>query len=218
MYKNFEKGRSMIEMLGVLAIIGVLSVGGLAGYSKAMLKYKTNKTIEQTTQVITGLITAFANQNHITGTSTIFPNEIDSNEPEDIELFKALGIIDSQMLDNNGKLKSPLGGEFFVMGAVDEFRIMLYDLPREACIALATTDWANTAIAVNNSETSFKTIASDCFNPEDYDTWTDAGAGWALGCKRDGGIPLTPDKAALGCSCNNATCTIELLFHLIDFM
>ena len=29
-------GRSMIEMLGVLAIIGVLSVGGIAGYSKAM--------------------------------------------------------------------------------------------------------------------------------------------------------------------------------------
>lgn len=29
-------GRSMIEMLGVLAIVGVLSVGGIAGYSKAM--------------------------------------------------------------------------------------------------------------------------------------------------------------------------------------
>ena len=26
-----ESGRSMIEMLGVLAIIGVLSVGGIAG-------------------------------------------------------------------------------------------------------------------------------------------------------------------------------------------
>ncbi len=35
-------GRSMIEMLGVLAIIGVLSVGGIAGYSKAMLAYKSN--------------------------------------------------------------------------------------------------------------------------------------------------------------------------------
>ena len=33
-----ESGRSMIEMLGVLAIIGVLSVGGIAGYSKAMNK------------------------------------------------------------------------------------------------------------------------------------------------------------------------------------
>ncbi|MBQ8870568.1 MAG: hypothetical protein IJ019_04250, partial [Alphaproteobacteria bacterium] len=38
-----EIGRSMVEMLGVLAIIGVLSVGGIAGYSKAMEKYKLNK-------------------------------------------------------------------------------------------------------------------------------------------------------------------------------
>ena len=42
-----ENGRSMVEMLGVLAIIGVLSVGAIAGYSKAMLKYKLNKQAEQ---------------------------------------------------------------------------------------------------------------------------------------------------------------------------
>ena len=42
MYKNFEHGRSMIEMLGVLAIIAVLSVGGIAGYSKAMLMWRSN--------------------------------------------------------------------------------------------------------------------------------------------------------------------------------
>ncbi len=43
-----ENGRSMVEMLGVLAIIGVLSVGAISGYSKAMFKYKLNK---QTTQI-----------------------------------------------------------------------------------------------------------------------------------------------------------------------
>ena len=49
-------GRSMIEMLGVLAIVGVLSVGGIAGYSKAMEKFKINKIIEEYTYFITGLI------------------------------------------------------------------------------------------------------------------------------------------------------------------
>ena len=39
-------GRSMVEMLGVLAIIGILSVGAIAGYSKAMMKYKLNKHAE----------------------------------------------------------------------------------------------------------------------------------------------------------------------------
>ncbi len=41
-----QSGRSMVEMLGVLAIIGVLSVGAIAGYSKAMFKYKLNKHAE----------------------------------------------------------------------------------------------------------------------------------------------------------------------------
>ncbi|MBQ3695835.1 MAG: hypothetical protein II938_02560 [Alphaproteobacteria bacterium] len=40
-----ESGRSMVEMLGVLAIIGVLSVGGIAGYTMAMKNYKANEII-----------------------------------------------------------------------------------------------------------------------------------------------------------------------------
>ena len=43
--KKNETGRSMVEMLGVLAIIGVLSVGGITGYRTAMDRYKANKLI-----------------------------------------------------------------------------------------------------------------------------------------------------------------------------
>ena len=56
MYKSFDKGRSMIEMLGVLAIIGVLSVGGIAGYSKAMEQFKMNKAINQYNMLIFGML------------------------------------------------------------------------------------------------------------------------------------------------------------------
>ncbi len=45
MEKYFENGRSMVEMLGTLAIIGVLSVGAIAGYSYGMDKYRANETI-----------------------------------------------------------------------------------------------------------------------------------------------------------------------------
>ena len=41
--KKNESGRSMVEMLGVLAIIGVLSVGGIAGYRMAMNKHHANE-------------------------------------------------------------------------------------------------------------------------------------------------------------------------------
>ena len=56
MYKNLENGRSMIEMLGVLAIIGVLSVGGIAGYGKAMEKFKVNRIVEDYNMLIRGLM------------------------------------------------------------------------------------------------------------------------------------------------------------------
>jgi len=62
-----EAGRSMIEMLGVLAIIGVLSVGGIAGYSKAMMKYKINKTIEQITLIAGNVRAFFAPQGNYVG-------------------------------------------------------------------------------------------------------------------------------------------------------
>ena len=42
----------MIEMLGVLAIIAVLTVGGIAGYSKAMTQFKVNKIIAESNQLI----------------------------------------------------------------------------------------------------------------------------------------------------------------------
>ena len=42
---EYESGRSMVEMLGTLAIIGVLSIGGIAGYSYGMDKYRANETI-----------------------------------------------------------------------------------------------------------------------------------------------------------------------------
>ena len=40
-----QSGRSMVEMLGVLAIIGVLSVGGIAGYKMAMDQILENKIL-----------------------------------------------------------------------------------------------------------------------------------------------------------------------------
>ena len=61
-YKKLESGRSMIEMLGVLAIIGVLSVGGIAGYSKAMNKFKTNKVADNVSMIVANVKTLYAQQ------------------------------------------------------------------------------------------------------------------------------------------------------------
>ena len=42
-----EQGRSMVEMLGVLAVVGVLSAGGIAGYTYAMDRHRTNELLNE---------------------------------------------------------------------------------------------------------------------------------------------------------------------------
>ncbi|MBO5285181.1 MAG: type II secretion system protein [Alphaproteobacteria bacterium] len=51
-----EVGRSMIEMLGVLAIVGILSVGGISAFQKAMIKHKTNQVTEELSGFINELL------------------------------------------------------------------------------------------------------------------------------------------------------------------
>ena len=83
-----ELGRSMVEMLGVLAIIGVLSVGAIAGYSKAMMKYKLNKQAEQIGSVL-DYISIYSEQLSIVGNQVTSLNQL---------LIK-LGVIPTEMIN-----------------------------------------------------------------------------------------------------------------------
>lgn len=82
-------GRSMVEMLGVLAIIGVLSVGAIAGYSKAMIKYKLNKQAEQLNTVI-NVVASNAHSFSNLGANTSLVN-----------IFTKMGEIPTEMLTSN---------------------------------------------------------------------------------------------------------------------
>ena len=52
-----QSGRSMIEMLGVLAIIGVLTVGSITAYSHAMRRHLLNKQREQISYIMSAIET-----------------------------------------------------------------------------------------------------------------------------------------------------------------
>ena len=134
-----QNGRSMIEMLGVLAIIGVLSVGGIAGYSKAMMKFKTNKTIDQISMTVTNIRTLYAQQDDYTGLLTTNAY--------------AMGVTDDAMGTTGSKLVNPFGGFVAIKSAKNgsagegnknrAFEITFFGLPREACVAIATNDWGS---------------------------------------------------------------------------
>ena len=65
-------GRSMVEMLGVLAIIGVLSVGAIAGYSKAMMKYKLNQHAVAVNMMINNVLSIKDKLEHSDNNSTYY--------------------------------------------------------------------------------------------------------------------------------------------------
>ena len=53
---RMQQGKSMLEMIGVLAVVGVLSVGGLKAFSLTMRQYKTNQAIEDYAFFINGIL------------------------------------------------------------------------------------------------------------------------------------------------------------------
>ena len=84
-----QSGRSMVEMLGVLAIIGVLSVGAISGYSKAMFKYKLNKQTEQIGYILDYLI---GNQDTLRKVPYFMKNTLNK-----------LGIVPNDMIKDNSE-------------------------------------------------------------------------------------------------------------------
>ena len=51
-----QNGRSMVEMLGVLAIVGVLSIGGIAGFNLAMNRIRAYSIMSATAEIASKLI------------------------------------------------------------------------------------------------------------------------------------------------------------------
>ncbi len=129
-----ETGRSMIEMLGVLAIIGVLSVGGIAGYSKAMTKYRINKAIEQITLIAGNVRSFFAPQRNYSGLSNT--------------VIKKAKLVPDEMWDGNS-IKSVWGNSVVVSRADkasshDYQAFMIdYGIPNdeEICIEILSQSW-----------------------------------------------------------------------------
>lgn len=149
-------GRSMIEMLGVLAIIGVLSAGGIMGYSTAMENHKINQYIEDINFIV-------ANAMLIAAAPPKEVSLITSNDEDGREALKSLNILPSHYnkLTSEGYLESPFGTRFSVGldskltnggGSGDYANVILYaprthifvdtyELPKRICMKLLIHDW-----------------------------------------------------------------------------
>lgn len=120
---KMESGRSMIEMLGVLAIMGVLTVGAIGLISTAMRTQKRNTVNEEVLQMVTGvrqLLGEYDDFSHIDNTT----------------IFGAIGMA----------AKNPYGGTYEL--AVDpansrQFIVTINGLSRNDCEYFITKAWSD---------------------------------------------------------------------------
>ena len=185
-------GRSMIEMLGVLAIIGVLSVGGIAGYSKAMEKFKINKTIEQMSMILANTRILYSSQGNYSGLY---------GSGTYIEGIKPI-------IGETDEFLSPFGGyNWLETGSShnDMFHLTFSALPKEACMELATLNWGTEqssgivglGIGIDYISWPAFDYYDDCINSSTSEHITSSGILYTA-CKTK--LPIPPATAANYCN------------------
>lgn len=185
-FTSEQSGRSMVEMLGVLAIIGVLSVGGIAGYSKAMAKFKLTKAMDQVSTTVTNIRTLYSGQPNYAGLTT--------------EVAIKMGAIGAEMLNGissttatsaynafNGRVNIAVAT---VNGnASGGFSVTFTGLGKEACVALSSADWGS------GSGSGLVSVAAG--------TGASTGTSFTqgtIGTTASATLPLSLANAATGCS------------------
>jgi len=184
-YKSQQSGRSMVEMLGVLAIIGVLSVGGIAGYSKAMAKFKISKAMDQISMLVANIRTLYSGQRSYAGLDNTAANNF--------------GVVPSEMSGGAGTatITSAFGANVVVQAAAGnnlQFSVQFQGLGREACVSLATADWGS------GSGSGLVSVAPSAT----------AAAGQAFSGSN---LPVTLANAANNCGCNDSSCSITWTYY-----
>ena len=214
-----ESGRSMIEMLGVLAIIGVLSVGGIAGYSKAMNKFKTNKIADNVSMIVTNIRTLYAQQNDYVGLNNktaiqmgVIPDELgtDATSGTLTNAFQGRVLIDAAQSGNTGAPNKA-------------FVLTMNGLSREACVSLATNDWGSgysaglIGLRVTGAAATNDAAVTGTTNLQVNCAGSGSGAPtYACAGAPSTGVPtpLNVAKAATACACGTAnTCAITWKFY-----
>lgn len=201
--KQNQIGRSMIEMLGVLAIIGVLSVGGIAGYSKAMMKFKINKTVQQISEIVTNVRTLYAQQKNYEGLNT--------------ETAVQMGVIPDELSTGFqfGRITNVFGGNVRVErvyngGNRDIFMVGFEGLPEEACISLATANWGTTdQSGVKGVLVGWLSYGGSLASFRDGCTEGDTERGY-FACS--GRLPISPVNAAKACKEEGDIAGVFLIF------
>ena len=143
MQKINQNGRSMIEMLGVLSIVGVLTVGGISLYVKALYQRKITASIDNVGELIVNIKNAYINRRDFS--TLTFPQSRDKDTrnlvPEAMSWSSTSAIKDSLMYGCSFGKHNKSDKMFYVKCAIPD---------KIACVKLVSAEWGKgTYIGIN---------------------------------------------------------------------
>lgn len=195
MLKISELGRTMLETISVLAIVGVLSVGGFGIIGKAMQTHREAQLLSDTADLARYAKKFACKYEKAYRTYTLFlykANAYPTNLYYDSGSNTYVGIMDSI---------------YQINGDNDYFNINISNLSDDSCIKLATADWGTgrtsgmIGVAIGNSDVGsyFKSCTSDCADKD-----------FAVS-SLSSNYPMSVDKAVENCT-NGSNNTIQLWY------
>jgi len=128
--KQMQTGRTLIEMIVVLIIIGVLTIGALAGLTQAMTKFKTTKMQNDMETISSDVVTLYAWKRG-------YPSSFEMSLLCQNDIFP-------DGCDTSNIAYNPFGGEYTLTAnqSSQTMTIETGSLPTGACLDLQLREWA----------------------------------------------------------------------------
>ncbi len=209
--KENQTGRSMIEMLGVLAVVGILSTGGISGYQRAVKKYKLNTLIEQLNELVMNVRTSYMKETSFANVSeqTLINLKIVPNSML-LDGYQSTSI--THIYSSDVKFFP----SYIETGNVQAFELYLLNITPNACMELASMDWGQDndsgliSMYVSNYSEGFNAAQmEDIFSSEDADE--DNGV-YTVG-QHENALPLSLALSQELCSCTASECMIGFKYR-----
>lgn len=129
-------GRSMVEMIGVLAIVGVLSVGGIAGYVTASRNLRISNLKDEISTIVANI-------------RSMYFSAKDYSSLNEITLINAALIPDWMIGEDRSTIYNKAKGKVYIASAADgvrpagSFILVFNGLDAYTCRELAISDWGS---------------------------------------------------------------------------
>lgn len=210
--KNNDIGRSLMEMMGVIAVIGALTIGALNGFQKGMGKLKVKKVKDQIADISTSIRTLYMQHETYEGLNNqsavnmqVLPLDMGTGE-------HLLSPFRGNVTIGTGKVL-----EEEPANSAKAFYLIYDKINRESCIELASADWGGKGVSIlavgvfghSVDAATIEDVAKGVYY--DYEGY-DGEYGIATPQGSVLSIPIPLYKAIKLCNCDNQSLSCTMLW------